>query len=394
MDVKERAEKISSKIVGWRRDLHQIPETGLKCPKTAEYICCQLREMGIPYQTYEEHSGITAIGKKEGKVIALRADMDGLNIAEQNNFSYASKNGKMHACGHDAHVAILLGAAKLLKEEEKNLNGIVKLIFQPDEEGLTGAKAMIKDGVLENPKVDCMYTLHVGSIIGHGTQIGDLLYKTGPVFASSDGFRIVICGKGGHASGPDQVNNPILAAAAFIEATQGLVARTAQSDVPTVLAITGINGGNGAVNIVPDTVEIVGGFRTLDSEVREKIIAEMERTLKNCAEIYHCNASMKLILGCPPTVNDRKTTEEFINSARKIISSDRIIQLEKATMGGEDASYYFQKVPGCYTFLYNSCPSDDGQEYPHHNGRFNINDSVLYLGSAVFVQAVLDQLRE
>ncbi|MCC8127548.1 MAG: M20 family metallopeptidase [Clostridiales bacterium] len=393
MNIERTARELSPMIIAWRRDLHQIPEPGLFCPRTAAYIRGELDKMGIPWQTYENHSGITAlIGKKEGTVIGLRADMDALPVREENQTEYASVNGNMHACGHDAHVAILLGAAKILKEHECELNGQVKLIFQPDEEELEGAKTMLADGVLENPKVDYMLALHVGGIAGAGGEKGTLFWKTGALFASSDNFRIVIQGKSGHASTPFLAINPISVAVQLIENLQGLVSREVTYNVPSVLTVTGITAGNGAYNIIPETAEVVGGVRTQDPEARQYLLKRMKEVMDACAAEFGVSAEIEFPNGCPPVINDAKVTEYLVNAARKILPEDRIEELKFSTMGGEDVSYFFTQVPGCYALLFNACPSDDGVQYPHHNGRFSIDDSVLYLGTAIFVQTVLDQI--
>lgn len=392
-NIKEAARRLSGQLTEWRRALHQIPESGLICPQTAAYICARLEEMGISWQSYERHSGIVAvIGKGPGPVIGLRADMDGLDVQEENALAYASKNGRMHACGHDAHTAMLLGTAQLLKEREDQLRGRVKLIFQPDEEGLNGAKLMVEDGVLDDPKVDLMYAMHVGSILGQGAHPGQLFWKQGAVFASSDNFRITVRGQGGHASTPFLAKNPIQAAAQIIENFGSLVARSVNYNVPTVLTITGITGGNGAHNIIPEEVTIVGGVRTQDAAVREDLMRRMREIAVRCAEDFGTEAELIFLSGCPPTVNDPEVTERFIRSAKKILPPEDVVRFEQSSMGGEDVSYFFSRVPGCYTCLYNLCPSDDGKEYPHHNGRFCIDDSVLYLGTAVMTQAVLDEL--
>ena len=393
MDVRNRAIELSQQIITWRRDLHQIPEVGLNCNKTREYICKRLDEMGIAYRTYEKHSGVTVVlGKPAKKVIALRADMDALNIKEENKCDYASKNENMHACGHDAHTAMLLAAAKILKENENSLNGQVKLIFQPDEEALNGAPAMIADGVLEDPKVDEMYALHVGSIVGKGHKPGELLYKKGAIFASSDGFRIEISGCGGHSSTPQKAINPILVATEYIMNVQSLIDREISPDSTTVLTFTGIDAGNQTCNIIPDTAIIYGGFRSFSAGDRNYIMKRMPEILEHITAAYNAKGKFIHTTGCSPVLNDPVVTERFIRSAGKILPSEYIVELETGTMGGEDCSFFFEKVPGCYVVLYNPMPSDDGNEYPHHNSRFAIDDSLLYIGTAVFVQAVMDEI--
>lgn len=393
MNIRAKAEQLNSHIIGWRRDLHQMPEVGLQCPNTAKYICERLEEMGIPYQTFDNHSGVIGlIGKKSGKTVGLRADMDGLNVAEKNNFEYASNNNNMHACGHDAHTATLLGAARILKDMEDELDGQVKLIFQPDEESLTGARQMIEDGVLENPSLDCMYLMHVGSIGGKGNEIGDIIVGKKAVFASSDAFNIVITGKGGHASTPHLTIDPIIIAARFIENLQSLISRETKTGIPAVISITSLIAGQGTYNIIPDTAEIRGGFRTGDLTTRDYLMCRIREVLEHTATMMGASAELNMLAGCPSTINDLAITERFLNSAGKILPAEKILEMKETNMGGEDAAYFLAQVPGCYFFLYNACPSDDGVEYPHHNARFCIDDSVLYLGSALFAQAAVDYL--
>ena len=224
---------------------------------------------------------------------------------------------------------------------------------------------------------------------GHG---GQLFWKTGAVFASSDCIEIHIHGKGGHASTPFLAINPILIAAEIINSLQGLVSRESTYNVPAVLTVTGITAGNGAYNIIPNSATIVGGLRTQSLEVRSHLLKRMEEISKQCAAMYGATAEMKVPSGCPPVINDPTMTADFITAAKKVFPAEDILELDHSSMGGEDSSYFFTEVPGCYAFLYNSIPSDDGKEYPHHNGRFCIDDSVLYLASAVFAQAVADQI--
>ena len=226
----------------------------------------------------------------------------------------------------------------------------------------------------------------------HGTKSGQLFWKTGAVFASSDCIEIHIHGKGGHASTPFLAINPILIAAEIINSLQGLVSRESTYNVPAVLTVTGITAGNGAYNIIPNSATIVGGLRTQSLEVRSHLLKRMEEISKQCAAMYGATAEMKVPSGCPPVINDPTMTADFIAAAKKVFPAEDILELDHSSMGGEDSSYFFTEVPGCYAFLYNSIPSDDGKEYPHHNGRFCIDNSVLYLASTVFAQAVADQI--
>ena len=392
MTVAEEAKALSEKIITWRRALHQIPETGLHCPRTAALIQKELDSLGIPWQAYPDHSGITAmLGPRGGTVIALRADMDGLPVREENRVPYASRNGCMHACGHDAHAAMLLGAAALLKKRESRLRGGVELIFQPGEEDLTGARAMLADGVLEHPKVTRMYTLHVGSIAGQKAETGTLLWKKGAVFASSNSFRIRVKGKGGHASTPFLAVSPILAAQRIISSLEGMVNRETTYNVPSVIVFTGIRAGSGAYNIIPDRAEIIGGMRTQSLEVRDFLMRRMQEVTRACAAACGASAELEFVETCPPVINDAEAVETFLKAARKVLPDSAIEELQYSTMGGEDAAYYFTQVPGCYAFLSNAVPYADGKEYPHHSSRFCIDDSVLWRGSGVLAQVCLDE---
>lgn len=389
--IGEEAVNIQEEIVRWRRSLHRIPEVGLHCDQTACFIGRELERLGISWQGYEQHSGITALlGPVDRPVIGLRADMDGLPVEEENQVEYASHNGAMHACGHDAHTAILLGAGAILKKHEKELRTGVKLIFQPDEEGLTGAQRMIADGVLDQPVLKRIFALHVGSIAGQIGRGGTFFWKKGAVFASSNSFRISVQGRKGHASTPFLAVNPILAAGQIIENLAGLVSRESNYNVPSVLTFTGIKGGTGAYNIIPDKVEIIGGMRTQEMETCRFLMKRMQETAAQCAAAFGASARVEFVETCPPVVNDPGATEALVHAARKVLPQEDVQELKYSTMGGEDAAFYFTQVPGCYAFLYNAVPFRDGKLYPHHNGRFCLDDSVLYKGSAILAQVALD----
>lgn len=394
MDFKQQAKEISEDIIRWRRELHRIPEVDLELTKTSQYVQQVLKHMGIDYKTYPDHSGIVAVlGRSTGKVIALRADMDGLPVKEEHVFAYASTNGNMHACGHDAHMAILLGAIKIIKENEHLLNGQVKFIFQPGEENLLGAKLMVEQGVLENPKVDALLSLHVGSL-GGNVKNGDIIVGRRNVFAASRLIEIKIVGKGGHASTPHLAVDPIVIGAEIIQSMQQIVSREVKPGIPAVVAITNFKSGRDTYNIIPETAEMMGGIRTADLETWEYVTKRVEDVVTGIAAAKNARGIFTAFQGTPPVINDKVVTQKFLESACKILSVENIHDMETMNMGGEDVAYYFAKVPGCYFFLNNPNTADDGEIYPHHNSKFDVDDSIIYIGTALFCQATFDFLKE
>lgn len=388
------AMNIQNDIMTWRRALHQIPETGLHLPKTAAYIKAQLDEFGVQYKTFDGHSGILAwIGDPaDGKTIGLRADMDALEIKEETGVPYTSGNSKMHACGHDAHAATLLGAAKLLKNYEANLKGCVKLIFQPAEEGPGGAEPMIRDGVLDNPKVEAIYAMHVFNIEEAKTT-GSIGLRYGGMFASDDQIYLKIKGKGGHGSAPHETVDPITIAAHVILALQNIISREVNPSSPAVITIASLNAGRGTTNIISDSAEMLGTIRTLSFETRDFVLKRIEEIVDAVTKGFRADYELKFFDSFPPVINDEAVTTRFLESAKKILPEDEIVLMKESLMGGEDAAFFFEKVPGTY-FLLNTSMPQDGQLYPIHNSKFMLDDSVLYRGAALFVQAALDALEE
>ena len=393
MNIIKEAEKLSSKIIKYRRELHRIPETGMILPKTAEYVMDKLKMLNIDFTTYETHSGICAvIGKKEGKTIAVRADMDALPIKEETNLSFKSENGNMHACGHDAHTAILLGLAELLKNHEQELNGKVKLIFQPCEECAPGgALAMIEDNVLENPKVDAMIALHTDNSI-RNFKNGDVMVRYGSMSAYEDPINLKIIGKGGHASVPNACVDPISIATLIINNIQYILTREIDQTIPTLISFTSIQGGRGSNNIIPDSVEIKGTVRNTNSKLREYVLNRITEIVKGMTKIMNAEYELDFEGGCSGVINNSDMVDRFIDSAEKVIGKDSIHVLNDYNMGAEDAGFFFEKVPGCYFLLYNPLCFEDGIIYPAHNSKFMMDDSVLFKGTALFFQTVMDYL--
>ena len=394
MNALDEAKAISGEIVAWRRELHKTPEIGLVLPQTAAFVKARLDEMDISYSTFERHSGIVAlIGKKTGKTVALRADMDGLRINEESDFEYRSQNSHMHACGHDAHTAILLGAAKLLKQHESELNGQVKLLFQPAEEGPGGALPMIEDGVLENPKVDSILALHVDRK-SHKTprKNGDVIVKYGNSSAADDQVDITIIGKSGHGSQPNLCVDPIAISTLVVTAIQFIISREISPFAPCVITFGTMTGGNGAENIIPNTVELHGTIRNQDLAPRDFVFRRIEEVVHYITKAMRADYKVTFLNGYPPTKNDKAMVDGFLASAHKILPEEDIYISTEESMGGEDAGFFYQQVPGCFFRLCSAAPFADGEIYPAHSSRFVLDDSVLYRGTALFLQNVFDQL--
>ena len=396
MNLMEEARAISDEIVDWRRELHKIPEIGLVLPQTAAFVKARLDEMGVAYTTFERHSGIVAlIGSKPGKTIALRADMDGLRINEESQFEYRSQNSNMHACGHDAHTAMLLGTAKLLKQHEAELGGQVKLLFQPAEEGPGGALPMIEDGVLENPRVDAILALHVDrKLRSQACKNGDVIVKYGNSSAADDQVDITIIGKSGHGSEPHRCVDPIVIGSLVVTAIQHIISREISPFIPCVISFGTMTGGNGAENIIPNTLVLHGTIRNQDLATRDFVFQRIEEVVKYITKAMRADYQVTFLNGYPPTNNDQAMVDRFLASARKILPPADIHISEEESMGGEDAGFFYQQAPGCFFRLFSAAPYADGEIYPAHSSKFVLDDSVLYRGTALFVQSVVDYLND
>lgn len=390
-DFVKEAQELQHKIVEWRRILHRYPETGLILPETADFVKKQLTAAGLEYQTYEGHSGITAvIGKSEGKTIAIRADMDGLPIKEESGLTYASVNDNMHACGHDSHTAMLIATAVILKAHEDELKGKVKLIFQPAEEGPGGAELMVKDGVLDG--VDAILALHVGMLAG-ATDEGSISVGYSNMFAADDQVRITLKGLGGHGSMPDKCIDPVATAALIVNNIQYIVSREVPPSESAVITLASVEAGRGAYNIIPETAVIKGTIRNGSPVVRENVMNRIREIAEGTARMMRTECTVEFLDGYPALINDRSVVESFLRSAKKLMPEEEIHIMDHGLMGGEDAAFFFREVPGCYFLLtdYAPCPAD-GQIYGAHHPKFCLDESVFYRGPALFTQAVMDWL--
>ncbi|MDR7857457.1 M20 family metallopeptidase [Tissierella sp.] len=388
-NIIEEVKKIENEIINWRRELHRIPEIGLNLPKTTKFIMDELDKMKIEYHTLINGNAIVGLikGEENGKTIALRADIDALPIKEETGLEFASTNGCMHACGHDGHTAILLGVAKLLNENKDRWKGNVKLLFQPGEEYPGGAKPMIEEGALENPAVEAVMGLHMGQLsndIPHG-KIG---VSYGTMMAAVDKISIKIIGKSGHGAYPHQAIDPIIPASEIVLALQSIVSREINPTEAAVVSITRIQGGFNQ-NIIPDIVELEGSVRTVKEDTRHRIAKRIEEIVKGISVSHNVKYEIDYEYCYPALKNSEDFTKEFVESAKKIISEGDIIEMKAPVMGSEDMSFFLREVPGTFFYLSN-IGEIDGQSYPHHNSKFDIDEKELWKGTALIVQGAID----
>lgn len=394
IDVQKETAAIRQKMQNWRRQLHEIPEVGLHLPKTKAFVKEKLDHMGILYEEYPGHSGLTAVlGKKEGRCIALRADMDALPIQEENQVPYASKHpGCMHACGHDAHTAILLGTAEILKKNENAISGQIKLIFQPAEETPPGgALLMCRDGVLENPHVDAVLGVHMTRMIP-GSQNGDVVLKNGSYMGADDVIQLTIRGKGGHASEPESCVDTIFAACSCIVALQQIVSRNINPNHAAVITITDFHAGSGTDNVIPEEAKIIGTVRTSNEETRKIILKRIREVIKGTMEAAGADFDLKLIPDYPVLVNDKKMTDLVRKSVRELYGEHHVVEETTCSMGGDDFAFFSREVPGCYFTLAADKAASDGIIYQAHHPKFDIDDSILDRGVAIFMKTALAYL--
>ncbi|AWI05622.1 M20 metallopeptidase family protein [Clostridium drakei] len=388
MNTLEKAKNIQDWVLKFRRDFHRHPEPSFKEFRTSKIIAEELANLGIEVS----HIGETGVlgtlnGEKKGNVIALRADMDGLSVTEDTGLPFTSENpGFMHGCGHDCHVSMLLGAAKLLSEMKAELKGTVKFIFQPAEEVADGANQMIKGGVLKNPDVDFIFGMHIWSDV----PVGKVSIKEGPMMASGDIWNLTIKGKSCHGSSPWQGVDAVTCAAAVIQGVQTLVSRFNDVRSPIVINIGTIKGGE-RFNVTPGTVEMTGMNRAFSADNRKKMPKWIEDMVKNICKGYNCDYEFSYDFICAPTINDVKSARLVKNSLTKLVGEENIPEFEKV-MGSEDFSAYLEQVPGALLLL--GCRNEAKDCcYSHHSNHFKVDEDALPIGVAAYVQVALDYLK-
>ncbi|WP_299209391.1 amidohydrolase [uncultured Dokdonia sp.] len=399
--LEKEIKAVESKVIEWRRDFHQNPELGNREFKTAEKIAAHLKSLGIEVQTGVAKTGVVGIlkGKRDGKVVALRADIDALPVEERVDLPFKSTakgtyRGNevpvMHACGHDTHIAILMGVAEVLAKNN-DFAGTVKFIFQPAEEGAPpgeegGAELMVKEGVLKNPDVDAIFGLHIGA----GQDIGTIAYKAGGIMAASQSFEINVKGKQSHGSTPWTSIDPIMASVKIIDGLQTIISRESPlTQEAAVLSIGKINAGVRS-NIIPESAQIIGTLRTLDYDMQAMINKRMQEMVPAIAAAYRAEATVDISKGYPITYNHLDLTAQMLPSMEKAAGKENV-KLIKAITGAEDFSFFQKEVPGVYFFLGGKTPGDTNAA-PHHTPDFYIDESGLLLGVKTFVQMTTDYL--
>jgi amidohydrolase len=388
-DFYAEAQKLFDYTQSMRRDLHMHPELGYQEVRTSGIIARELREMGLEISTGLAKTGVTAVvdGTRPGPVIMLRFDIDALPIAEQTGAEYASQNpGVMHACGHDGHVAIGLTVARLLNEHRDELNGTVKLVFQPAEEGLGGADTMIKDGALANPSPIHSLGLH----IWNSEPIGWLGIAAGPIMAGAAIFKIAVTGKGGHGASPHLAVDPLLAAAQIVSAAQSIVARNVDPQQAAVVSVTTLHGGD-AFNVIPQQVELSGTVRYFDPDVRELVYKRLEQVVRGVAEGMGCQATLEIEDVTPAVVNDPDVTRAVKRAAQGTLPGHEIDERGHFTMGAEDFAVFQKKVPGTY-FLVGSKNAEKGLDYGHHHPKFDFDENVLPRAAGLMAASAVELL--
>lgn len=389
--MKELANAQHAELVNIRRHLHENPELGFEEVATAQYIADYLAGLGLEVTSQVAKTGVVALlrGARPGKTVAIRADMDALPIQELNEVPYKSKHpGKMHACGHDAHVAAAIGAARILWELRDQINGNVKFIFQPAEEAPGGAEPMIAAGVLENPTVDAI----IGGHVWGGLESGIIEVMSGPTMASSDIIRLKIIGKGGHAAQPHTTIDPIVIASEIVGALQKLVSRQTDPFESVVISICSFHAGD-VFNVIPHSAYLEGAVRTLNNELRQELPHKIEKIIRGITEPYGATYELDYYLGYPVTVNDPGVTETVRKAAVSVLGADKVRVAARASMGGEDYAYFLNKVPGTYIRIGTRNPEKGICQEMHHP-RFDIDEAVLELTPVVYAQAAFDLLAE
>ena len=403
-EIHAAAVKLENKTIAWRRDFHEHPELGNREFRTAKIIADHLRRLGIEVKEGVGKTGVVGVlqGSKPGPCVALRADIDALPIVERTGLSFASKEkaqyngqevGVMHACGHDSHIAIMMTVAEVLAGMKNDLSGSVKFIFQPAEEGPPegeegGAPLMIKEGALENPKVDVMFGLHINS----QTESGTIKYRSGGMMAASDWFTIKVKGKGSHGSQPWLAIDPIVVSAQIITALQTIVSR--QVDLtknPAVVSVCIVNGGVRA-NIIPEEVVLTGTIRTFDKESQKEIRANMESIAMGIAEASGARAEVTISNKTLVTYNDPALTEKMLPALRKAAGEGNVREMNPVT-GAEDFSFFAEKVPSIFFYLGGMKKGQDpATAFPHHTPDFIIDENGFRLGVEAFCNLVFDYM--
>jgi amidohydrolase len=383
--LKKDAEEIAGQVVEWRRDFHRNPEVAFQEKRTASVIRQYLENLGIPVTECAE-TGLRGVlqGDPGGKTVALRADMDALPLKEEGDKEYISQNPEAaHCCGHDGHMAILMGAVKLLSERKNEFKGNVIFLFQPSEERIPGgAKRMIEEGALEG--VDTIFGLHLWVPLPTGV-VGVV---KGPMMAQPDAFTIIVRGKGGHGSMPHQTVDPILVASQIVVNAQSIVSRNMDPLKPAVVSFGTIEGGT-IYNIIPSEVRLTGTVRSFEPEIKNIAKKRIEEIAEGTAKAMGASVEFSYEEGYPPLVNDETMANFVLDVAKRTLGKDKVVDIDPV-MGGEDFAYFLEKVPGAFLFL----GAGDGMDFPHHHPAFDIDENVLPQGVLLMTSLALEYLNQ
>ena len=386
MPILNSINQMLDEMKSWRQDLHKIPEIGLEEYETSKYIKNKLKEFNINFKEGYSNTGLVAWVKgnkgNSNKSIGLRADFDALPMPEKNNFEYKSSNdGMMHACGHDGHTSMLLGAAKYISENN-NFDGTVYFIFQPGEEGFAGGKKMIEDGLFDDFNIDEVYALHNWPDL----PLGSFGVNSGPMMAAVDEFDIIVKGKGGHAAFPQLVIDPIIVASQIVTAIQTIISRSTDPVDKALISITKIHGGT-AYNVIDDEVKLSGTIRTFKPETRSFIEKRIEEIANGIAKAHGAGANIEfdLINKYPPTINSKKESEFAAKIAKQMVGEENVNTDIDPSMGGEDFSYLLNKKPGSYLYI---GQGDENHKAHLHTTKYDFNDNLLPIGVNYWVNLV------
>lgn len=370
-------------MVAVRRDLHRNPELGLRETRTSSVVQEFLRKAGIEFRFPLATTGVAGLVRAEkpsGRAILLRADMDGLPLQEENTVDYASQNtGVMHACGHDGHTSILLHTAELTQQRRATLGGDITFAFQPAEEGPGGALPMIQEGVMENPKIEAAFGLHLWNIF----PVGKVGVQAGPAMAAADEFELVVEGKGGHGAHPDKTIDAVVVASHIVTAMQTLVSRNVDPFKTAVITVGTFRAGSN-FNIIAERAFLTGTMRTFDPEVRAALIERLEVVVTRTAEAFGAKCKFVFTEVYPVTVNDPAMSEFVADVVAEVVGKENVLR-GAMSMGAEDMSYFLEAVPGCFLFLGSNNPARglDGQ---HHSPRFDFDEACLPIGTEIFLR--------
>lgn len=388
----EKALEFKEDLTAWRRHIHQNPEVGEDLPETKAYVLARLAEMGIEAQVIDRSGILVQLGDpNRGKCIMVRCDMDALPIQEETDLPFASTNGCMHACGHDLHATVLLGAAKLLKERESELNGCVKLLWQPAEEVMTGAQLMIDGGVLENPHVDAAITMHCDCFSDFSR--GDItILNKGLTMASNDIYRITVEGVGTHGAFPNQGVDPIVCGANIVTSLQEIIAREIKAKDQVVITQGSFHAGI-VPNVIPGEVVIEGTIRTFDKDVRAFVKQRAEEIVSGIGSAFRCKARVEWLGGCQPLINDPELCDDAKKYISELLGEERFVNEGGQAYASEDFSNFIDEIPGIQLFLVVGSIAE-GAKYAMHNPHAVFDEEQLPVGASVLAQVADRWLEE